>query len=235
MRLLLIEDDSDFAATLQEELADFYYVDAAADGRSGMYLAETSHYDLIILDAGLPDMDGLDICTELRRRGITIPILFLTGRGSLADKVSGLNAGADDYLVKPFELSELLARLQALIRRSSGPALESVLSYGSLQLDTISRTVTHQGQPVSLRRKEFELLELLLRHQGQLVTRQMILDYLWDSNANSFTSAIDVHASHLRKRIDKTFGTALIETVYGLGYRLGPSRSRTPRPYAEPA
>lgn len=220
MRILLVEDDRDFSSTLSEELSALYSVDACYAAKEALDLTYLNPYDAVILDIGLPDMSGIELCAKLRERGGTFPILMLTGQTHLRDKVNALNGGADDYLTKPFELPELIARIRALMRRPTQPLVDPELSVADLRLNPYSRIVTRQGRPVRLRRKEFDLLEFLLRNEPNVVTREMILEHVWDSNVNSFTNAVDVHISRLREVIDKPFNFSLIETVHGLGYRI---------------
>lgn len=230
MRVLLVEDDTDLATTLCEELGSFYAVDVAKTGKLAAYQAEINPYDTIVLDIGLPDMNGIDLCTFLRKKQITTPILMLTGRAGVEDKVDALHSGADDYLTKPFQTEELLARINALIRRNNNAIIKNVLTVGCLHLDPVNRTVFYEKVPLNLRRKEFDLLEFLIRNQPNVVSREMILDHVWDSNVNSFTNAIDVHISRLRDQIDKRFDTQMIETVYGFGYRINPPTWVEPLP-----
>jgi len=221
MRLLVIEDNKELLLTLKEELRVHYSVDVASTATEGRYLAQVNTYDAIVLDVGLPDGDGISLCKTLRAGGLRVPILMLTGHAALEDKVQALDTGADDYLTKPFQLPELLARLRALLRRPITQTQNSLLTFGNLQLDISSRTVQRGGVVIELRRKELDLLELLMRNQGKVITRSMILEHIWNSDVNAFTNAIDVHIKHLRDQIDKPFGSHLIQTVYGAGYRLG--------------
>ena len=229
MRLLIIEDSLDLLASLTEALGEHYAVDGTSTGKEAIYFAGINSYDLIIMDIGLPDTDGITVCRTLREQGIKTPILMLTGRSALEDKVAALDIGADDYLTKPFQFPELLARLRALLRRPMQEESGTVLTFGNLQLDLVTRTVYRSGKKIDLRRKELDLLELLMRNQGKVVTRTVILEHVWSSDVNSFTNAIDVHIKHLRDQIDKPYNSHLVQTVYGAGYRLG-----SPKPLSRP-
>ncbi|MET0280561.1 MAG: response regulator transcription factor [Steroidobacteraceae bacterium] len=220
MRLLLIEDDAEAARYLAKGLQESgYIVDLAADGRQGMELA-TGNYDLIIADRMLPYVDGLTIVQRLRSGGGTVPVLILSALGSVDDRVEGLRAGGDDYLTKPFSFEELLARIEALLRRGQGTAVVTRLKVGDLELDLLGRTVTRAGKRIDLTAKEFQLLEYLMRRSGQVVTRSMLLEGVWDLHFDPQTNVIDVHMSRLRAAIDRDFAPALIHTVRGAGYVL---------------
>jgi two-component system OmpR family response regulator len=220
MRLLLIEDDAEAARYLAKGLQESgYVVDLAADGRQGMELA-TGNYDLIIADRMLPFVDGLTIVQRLRSGGGTVPVLILSALGSVDDRVEGLRAGGDDYLTKPFSFEELLARIEALLRRGQGSAVVTRLKVGDLELDLLGRTVMRAGKRIDLTAKEFQLLEYLMRRSGQVVTRSMLLEGVWDLHFDPQTNVIDVHMSRLRAAIDRDFAPALIHTVRGAGYVL---------------
>ncbi len=223
MRLLLIEDDQAVIANLRRGLRTTYIIDVATTGADGVHEAEVSDYDGIILDLGLPDIAGLTVCRSLRALWCKAPILVLTATMEVGEKVRLLDAGADDYLTKPFMLEELRARLRVLVRRGSGGSRSSVLAVGGLTVDTASRRVEHKGVAVALRRKEFDLLEYLMHHQGSVVTRAMIMDHVWNGGEDLWTNAVDVHIKCLRDKIDRPFGTRLIKTVYGIGYRIDAS------------
>lgn len=220
MRLLIVEDDLEMAATIQEELQQFYAVDAVHDGAKGVYQAVTNQYDLIILDVALPDVSGVTVCTKLRERNIIAPILMLTGQAELEHKLAAFNAGADDYLTKPFSFAELKARSRALLRRHTDTFIADRLQIGDLEIDVAEHRVTRQGKDIYLRRKEFSLLEYLLRHRGQVVTRSMIIEHVWDDSTDPLSNTVDVHINHLREKIDRPFRHPVIQTVPGLGYRL---------------
>jgi two-component system, OmpR family, response regulator QseB len=221
MRILLVEDDDRIAMPLLEDLRQQKHtVDYAKDGMAGWDCAQAIDYDLILLDLMLPQLDGISLCRRLRSNGCTACILMLTARDTTADKVAGLDAGADDYLVKPFDLEELAARIRALSRRT--PELKpTVLSHGALQLDPSRRTVCYAGQAIALTPKEFMILEQLLRHPSQVFTRAMLIDRLWEFDQISGEETIKTHVTNLRRKL-KLSGSPdnHIETVYGVGYRL---------------
>lgn len=213
MRVLVIEDEPDLLRILAQTLREAgYAVDLAADGREGFFKASTSDYDAIILDLMLPKMDGLSVLRELRQSKKT-PVMILTARDAIPDRVKGLDAGADDYLTKPFELTELLARVRALIRRAAGDAV-SIIQIGDITIDTLSRTVSKSGQEVNLTAREYALVEFLALHRGELVTRTMIYDHLFDESDDSLSNLVDVHVANVRKKLGKDF----IATRRGQGY-----------------
>lgn len=220
MQLLLIEDDRDAAGYLVRALTEAgYRVDHAADGRDGLFLATERSYDAIVADRMLPHLDGLTIIEILRKQGNRTPVLVLSALGSVDQRVEGLRAGGDDYLTKPFALSELLARLEALLRRGQvAPGPETRLRVADLELDLLARTVTRAGRRIELTAREFQLLEFLLRRAGQVVTRTMLLEGVWDLHFDPQTNVIDVHMSRLRQAIDKGFDRPLLHTIRGAGY-----------------
>lgn len=220
MRLLIIEDDMAVVTALRRGLQDSYIIDVATKGNEGQQKAELGDYDLIILDLNLPDRSGLEICQELRKEGNVTPILIVTSRTEVDDKVTLLDIGADDYLTKPFSLEELRARIRALLRRESATARSSRIEVGELVLDTASRTVSCGGEVVELRRKEYDLLEYMVRNTGKTLTRQMILDHVWDMNDSLWTNVVDVHIKYLRDKLDRRFNKKMIVTVHGIGYKL---------------
>ncbi len=222
MRLLLIEDDRDAAGYLVKALAEAgYTVDHAADGRDGLFQATEQTYDMIVADRMLPHLDGLTIIEILRKQGNRTPVLILSALGSVDHRVEGLRAGGDDYLTKPFALSELLARIEALLRRGQiAPAPEMKLRLADLEMDLLARTVTRAGRRIDLTAREFKLLEFLLRRTGQVVTRTMLLEGVWDLHFDPQTNVIDVHLSRLRQAVDKGFDQPLIQTIRGAGYSL---------------
>jgi two-component system OmpR family response regulator len=222
MNILVIEDDSDTANYLIKGLRESgHTVDHAADGREGLYLAMEGSHEVMVIDRMLPGIDGLSIIRTLRASGNHTPVLILSALGEVDDRVHGLRAGGDDYLVKPFAYSELLARLEALLRRGIAGAAETVLRVSDLEMDLLSRTVRRAGQALELQPREFRLLEYLMRHAGQVVTRTMLLEGVWDYHFDPQTNVIDVHISRLRGKIDKGFEPALLRTVRGAGYSLG--------------
>jgi two-component system, OmpR family, response regulator len=222
-RVLVIEDDRTTADFILKALAEHGYVaDHADNGRDGLFMATDGGHDAIVLDRMLPGLDGLSVLGAVRAAGIETPILLLSALGSVDDRVTGLTAGSDDYLVKPFAFAELLARLELLMRRR-GPAAvpETVLNCGPLRMDLLKRDVRRGERHIDLQPREFRLLEYLLRHAGQVVTRTMLLEGVWDYHFDPGTNVIDVHISRLRRKIDMEGDVPLIQTVRGAGYRLG--------------
>ncbi len=223
MRILVVEDNHRLSNSLKMNLVhEGYSVDTAYDGQEGQDLAELTPYDLVILDVLLPAKDGFEVCRDLRRRKIHTPILLLTARDSVDDRVQGLDCGADDYLVKPFAMQELLARLRALLRRQQ-PYQPGRLEMGSLVVDPATHTALRAGQPIELTPKEFALLEFLLHHPNQVVTREMIEQHIWNYDFECESNVIDVYVRRLRRKIDDPFPVKLLATVRGIGYRLTPS------------
>jgi two-component system copper resistance phosphate regulon response regulator CusR len=220
MRLLVVEDEPAAAALLAKGLREqAYVVDIAADGPAAIDHAVINEYDLIILDVLLPGMDGLEVCRRLRERHVATPILMLTARGGVDQRIEGLDAGADDYLPRPFHFPELLARVRALLRR--GPALgPSVLRVSDLTVDTRTRQVSRGGQPIQLTTKEYTLLAYLMRRQGQVVTRSDISEHVWDENFDPTSNVIDVYVQRLRRKVDDQHEKKLIHTRRGAGYVL---------------
>ncbi|HEY3374491.1 MAG TPA: response regulator transcription factor [Candidatus Aquicultor sp.] len=223
MRILVVEDEHKIANSIKKGLEhEVYAVDVAYDGESGFYMASSEDYDVIVLDLMLPKMDGIEVCKQLRECRIHTPILMLTAKGKLHDKVDGLNAGADDYLVKPFAFIELLARIKALTRRPK-ESLGSVLSIDDLALDTLTYDVTRAGERIELSRKEFALLEYLLHNKNRILTKDQIISHVWDYDADILPNNVEVYIGYLRSKIDKPFSDkpSLIHTVRGFGYRIG--------------
>jgi two-component system OmpR family response regulator len=221
MHLLLIEDDAEAAKYLAKGLRESgYTVDVAADGRDGLFQATEETYDLIIADRQLPHIDGLTIVQMLRKQANKVPVLILSALGSVDDRIEGLRAGGDDYLAKPFAFGELLARIEALLRRGQGAATATRLKVADLEIDLLGRTVVRAGRRIELTTKEFQLLEFLARRQGQVVTRTMLLEGVWDLHFDPQTNVIDVHMSRLRNAVDRDFPRPLIHTVRGAGYVL---------------
>ncbi|MNS53406.1 Transcriptional regulatory protein TcrA [compost metagenome] len=220
MRVLVIEDEPELRAALTEALRrSGHAVDAAADGLVGLSWLNGASYDLVVLDVGLPGRSGLEVCREARRYGLEAPILMLTARDTLEDKVAGLDAGADDYMVKPFELAELHARVRALLRRSA-PRKESVLGVGELRLDPATGEASRAGRPLALSGKQRALLEYLMRHPGRLLTRAQILEHVWGGDAEPDSEVVRAQIKLLRRAIEGPDQPRLIETVHGVGYRL---------------
>jgi heavy metal response regulator len=220
MRILVVEDERKIAEFLKKGLkAEGYAVDVAADGEEGHFLAGTGDYDLMVLDLRLPKMDGLTLCRTLRAEKFAAPILMLTVRDSVKDKVLGLDSGADDYLSKPFDFEELLARVRALLRKR-GATEATRLQVDDLVIDLLAHTAQRGSQDIPLTPKEFALLEYLARNAGVVVSRAMIAEHVWDVNFDSFTNVIDVSINHLRSKVDRDFPKKLIQTVRGRGYVL---------------
>lgn len=223
MKVLVIEDDREAAAYLAKGLRESgHVVDVVHEGREGLVAAQTGDYDVLVVDRMLPGLDGLALVRTLRETGNATPVLFLSALGQVDDRVKGLRAGGDDYLVKPYAFSELLARLEALVRRraQAGDGRETVLRYRDLEMDLLARRVTRAGKVIELQPREFRLLEVLLRHAGQVMTRTMLLEKVWDYRFDPQTNVIDVHISRLRQKIDRGFDVPLIQTIRGAGYSL---------------
>jgi two-component system OmpR family response regulator len=221
VRVLLIEDDREAADYLVKGLAESgYVVDHADDGPRGLMLATSHAYDVMIVDRMLPGLEGLSVIETLRKNDVHTPALVLSAKATVPDRVAGLKAGADDYLTKPFAFAELLARLEALLRRGQPSGGETVLRVADLEMDLLSHAVTRAGQPIELQPREFRVLEYLMRHAEQVVTRTMLLENVWDYNFDPQTNVIDVHISRLRQKIDRDFDKPLLQTVRGAGYRL---------------
>ncbi len=219
MRILLIEDEKKLNLGIKRGLErEGYSVDSAFDGEQGEMLAEDQAYDLILLDILLPKRNGVAVCQNLRNNKVTTPILLLTAKDAWEDKVLGLDSGADDYLVKPFKFEELLARMRALLRRPASP-LSSILIFQGIVLNTITRTVTVQNKPIILTLKEFSLLEYLMRNENRVVTREQILDHVWDLSFTSFANVVDVHIKNIRKKLGIDHAIFL-KTIRGIGYTL---------------
>ncbi len=221
MRILVVEDDPKTARLLVQGLHDVgWVVDLAPSAGGAEELTDATDYDVIMLDWLLPDREGIHLCRDLRNRGLETPILMLTALDAIQHRVDGLNAGADDYLVKPFAFAELVARLQALLRRRT-PGRVAVLTVGDLTLDPLSHEVTRGGAAVSLTPKEYALLEVLMRQPRRVVTRSQLAEGAWESESDSMANLVDVHISHLRRKIDRTGVPPLIHTVRNYGYRIG--------------
>ncbi len=221
MRALIVEDEKEIAKFIKRGLeAEHFAVDWAQNGEEGYFLGRTNKYDFMILDIRLPKKDGLTLCKELRREEVKSPILMLSVDNSTITKVQALNSGADDYLTKPFSFEELVARVRALLRRQKDITDSSTFQVDDLKMDILGHSVTREGKPIKLSRKEFSLLEYLMRNAGILLTRNMILEHVWDMNADPFTNTVDVHIKLLREKIDKNHKRKLIHTIHGYGYKL---------------
>ena len=224
MRILIVEDDRDVAAYVAKGLREAGHLAEHADnGRDGLFMAASESFDAIILDRMLPGgIDGLRVLETLRGQDNRTPVLFLSAMAQVDDRVRGLKAGGDDYLTKPFSFSELLARVEALARRGRNAGPETQLTVGALEMDLLSRSVRREGRKIDLQPREFRLLEYLMRHAGQVVTRTMLLEGVWDYHFDPQTNVVDVHVSRLRQKIDKPFGAAMLQTVRSAGYMLRP-------------
>jgi two-component system OmpR family response regulator len=221
MRILVIEDDDKIASFVQNGLKQSgFAVDHAADGDAGWALCESVTYDAIVLDIMLPRLDGLSLLRRLRKENSRVPVLLLSAKASVDNRVAGLQAGADDYLTKPFAFSELLARLQALIRRATHTTEPTTLTVGDLSMNLLTREVTRDGQAIELQNREFGLLELLMRHPGRPVTKTMILEHLWDFSFDPQTNVVDVLAHRLRSKVERNFPRKILQTIRGVGYVL---------------
>ena len=221
MRLLVVEDDAKIASFIVKGLTQAgFAVDHAADGEAGLHLALSEAYDAAIIDLMLPKLDGLSLIEELRRNQRGTPVIILSARRSVADRVKGLQTGSDDYLVKPFSFAELLARVQALIRRGSGSGHPSRLTVGDLAVDLLTREVTRRGEKLELQPREFALLEYLMRQAGRVVSKTMILEHIWDYSFDPQTNVVDVLVCRLRHKVDRDFEPRLIHTIRGVGYVL---------------
>ena len=221
MKVLIIEDDPVTSGYLVKALGESgHTVDALADGARGLERARNEEYDVLIIDRMLPGLDGLSVIEQLRGEGRTTPVLIVSALGEVDDRVRGLRAGGDDYLVKPFAFAELLARLEALSRRLQGGTATTQFKLRDLELDQLARTVHRAGEKIELKPREFQILEYLMRHQGHVVTRTMLLEAVWDYHFDPETNVIDVHISRLRQKIDKGFEVPLLHTVRGAGYVL---------------
>jgi len=221
MKILIIEDDREAASFLKKAFAEAgHMADVAADGEAGFALADGGNYDVFVIDRMLPRRDGLSVIAGLRAKGVATPALILSALGEVDDRVTGLRAGGDDYLTKPYAFSELLARVEVLKRRAGTRDVETVYRVGDLELDRLSHTVRRGGQEITLQPREFRLLEYLMRHAGQVVTRTMLLENVWDYHFDPQTNVIDVHISRLRGKIEKGFEKPILHTVRGAGYMI---------------
>ena len=221
MRILIIEDDAEAAAAMAQGLGDSgFECVVAGDGAEGLERARGGGFDVLVVDRMMPKIDGLEVVRALRREGDATPVLFLSALGEVGDRVDGLKSGGDDYLVKPYAFPELIARVEALSRRRETGSVATLLKVGELEMDLLGRTVRRAGVDIDLQPREFQLLEFLMRHAGQSVTRTMLLEKVWEYHFDPQTNVIDVHISRLRSKIDKGFARAMLQTVRGAGYRL---------------
>lgn len=221
MRILIVEDDLEAAEAMARGLTEAgHECVRCADGQEGLSAAQGAAFDVMVVDRMMPKMDGIQLVETLRREGDRTPVLFLSALGEVGDRVDGLQAGADDYLVKPYAFPELIARIEALARRRDTGSVHTMLKVGELEMDLIARAVQRAGKAIDLQPREFQLLEFMMRHAGQSVTRTMLLEKVWHYHFDPQTNVIDVHISRLRSKIDKGFDRAMLQTVRGAGYRL---------------
>jgi DNA-binding response OmpR family regulator len=220
MKLLVIEDNRSLADSLKRHLGKTFVVDICRNAQDGLKQAFSGNHDLILLDLHLPDGNGLDICRNLRAAAIATPIIILSAAGDIPSRVTLLNAGADDYVTKPFSIAELRARLNALLRRAPNATGEGVIKVQDLIIDPGRRQVSRAGVHIVLRRKEFDILEFLVRHRGKAVSRANIVDHAWDTGKETWHNTVDVHIKHIRDKVDRPFAKPLIKTAYGIGYMI---------------
>lgn len=220
MKILLIDDDLEMVKTLQGCLSKYFTVEISCSGIEGETLVYMNDYDVVVLDVMLKGCNGIEMCRKIRKNNFNVPILILSGKLELEDKVTALNSGADDYLTKPFVLEELIARIRSLSRRNSRNILSNVLYVGDLKIDSDARSVKRMGNDIKLTKTDFNLLEYLVKNIGRVITRDMILDHVWASNNESLTNVVDVHIKYIRDQVDKPFEKKLIKTVHGLGYKI---------------
>ena len=221
MRILIIEDDAITASFIMKGLKQAgFVVEHARDGEEGLHLASTASYDAAVVDIMLPKLDGIRLIEELRRKKVITPVIILSSKGTVDDRIKGLHAGGDDYLVKPFAFSELLARIQSLIRRASSIAEPTTLTVGELMIDLLKRKVLRSGKEIELQPREFALLEYLMRNKGMVVSKTMIMEHVWDYNFDPQTNVVEVRICQLRDKIDRSFDNKFIHTIRGVGYVL---------------
>lgn len=223
MKLLLVEDNQRLAERISYHLRKSYVVDVVENGEDALDKVKSIEYGVILLDLGLPDMSGLEVCKNMRLLKVNNPILVLTGNAEMTDRINLLNAGADDYVTKPFNTDELKARIAAVGRRQNRSHIRSIIEYRDLKIDIDQHKVSRSGVEINLRRKEFDILEYLITNRGRILTRDMIMNHVWSSQTNSWTSTVDVHIKHLRDKVDRPFEEAYIKTAYGLGYKIDES------------
>jgi DNA-binding response OmpR family regulator len=222
VRILIVEDEHRLSNIIKKGLVeDGFAVDQAFDGEEGLYLAESEQYDLIILDIMLPKIDGLELCKQLRKKNIKTPVMMVTAKSTTEDKVAGLDSGADDYITKPFSFIEFRSRIHALIRRSH-QEVSPVLRVDNLEVDPLKHLVKRGAVNISLTPKEFAILEFLIRHKGEVVSRTMIVEHVWDYNFDGMSNVVDVFVVSLRKKVDGGYKKKIIQTIHGVGYKVGP-------------
>lgn len=226
MRVLIIEDNPIIAQSLRQHLKQHYAVDICNKGKAGQVKAETVEYDVILLDLKLPDISGEEVCRNLRQKGVKAPVIVISGRSEVEAKVDLFGIGADDYLTKPFNLHELRARINAVMRRAYRTQPTGKIQFENIELDPHARIVKRHHKVIPLRRKEFDLLEYLMRNEGRTLTRSMIMEHIWDMNENLWANVVDVHIKYLRDKIDRPYNSKLIRTVHGVGYQFTATKAR---------
>lgn len=220
MKILIVEDEEEMAKKLKKKLNNDYVMDLAFSGEEGDFLTQVNDYDLIILDYRLPDIDGITVSRKIRENKIKTPILMLSAESGGSNEIEALDAGVDDYIIKPVLFEKLSARIRALLRRNTNMLTSSILTMGDLTLDMVEKTVTRGKSKIILKRKEFQILEYFMRNAGKVVTREMILEHIWDHTADHLSNAIEVHIKYLRDKLDKPFKKKLLKTVHGFGYKI---------------
>lgn len=230
-RLLIIDDDRGITTALSEALSSSYEIDVAGNGKAGIYKTDQEEYEAIVLDLNLPDISGLNVCQQIRERGVTTPLLILSGETKVLTKINLLDAGANDYLTKPFSLGEFKARIRSLTRsKPTETTINNLIAIGDLELNTTTREVYRAGMLLPLRRKEFAMLECLMINAGNVVSRRALTRYAWNGEEDIWTNTIDVHIKHLRDKIDKPFESKMIRTIHGIGYKLDKPAVRETEP-----
>ena len=229
MRILLIEDGDEYAENLISDMSDRYIIDVAYSGVEGTYLSQVNDYDAILVDSTLPDMDGVDVCREARSADVNAPILFVTDNDNLDYMLSSLDSGADAYISKPINSLELNSKLRALIRRTSNLIAKDRIELGGVCVNLKARQVEVYSEPIPLRRKEYDLLEYLAMHKDRAVSKEELLEHIWDEGINIFSNTVEVHIKHLRDKIEKPLGSRVIHTVRGFGYKLSYTVEKTPK------
>jgi DNA-binding response OmpR family regulator len=220
MKALIVEDNKLISGVLEKNLRHDYYIDVVETGNEAITLASTNEYDIILLDLGLPDIDGSRVCTQIRKDNNTVPIIVSSGLSAIQTKVEMLNIGADDYLVKPYNLNELRARMQVALRHKANIAPNGILEIGRIRINPQTRTVTCTDRVIELRRKEYDILNYLAHNCGQVLSRQMIMDHVWSTDSNLWANVVDVHVKHIRDKIGRPYSSMLLKTIHGVGYKL---------------
>lgn len=220
MKLLIIEDDIELAESIKDGLSEYNVVTVVGSGEDGLYSVKAESFDVVVIDITLPDINGIEICKEIRTEGINTPILMLTGKSEISYKLASFSSGADDYLTKPFDLKELEARLNCLYKRAANEIKASTLRLGDLEIDTANKTAKKCGQSIALKRKEFQVLEYLIRNKDRALTREIITENLWNEEEQCESNVVEVYIRNLRKKLDEPFNSNYIKTVYGVGYKI---------------